>query len=468
MNYYLYLFLNINLFPIFIFLHIISQVNSLLSYEYPHSVTLSNGNIFLIHQGGIDIYDSSFKQTEQILKFSDEEEMTKENFAKISLRYENEYILSIINDKIFIFDNEGKFLYKNNEKLTNNETIDNYALTSIGLYNDSYNYTVAFFDKKNNLNLLLYSYNIKENNNTLINSTKDFYYIVGSGGAMELFSRNKKGLSCEYMSYYSYYDYKFVDDLLVCFFSKFSSSCFGTTYYKICNNQINIYSLKNSVEPDMKCIDDEDNNQTYVRSEINYNRTLALVWYNDGEFGTYFFTFNITLNKFARNNFIKCSNKTYGTKIYKNNNLKEITFACANSINNENVEINFYKNDVYNINSKFNVSTSCENKIGPQIFYYNNSQNKNNYYIYSCFKNCSDDFYMNDPYCININEKEKTNNFAIYIIISVVIIIIIVVVVVFVYFKKGKDEQSDGNYKKSNNDEKLMDDIKPDLIPNNN
>ena len=462
------LFLNFKLFPIFIFLHIINQINSLLSYDYPHSLTLSNGNIFLIHQEGIDIYDSSFTKINKIIKFSTEEEMTKEIFAKIELKYDNEYILSIINDKIYIFDNEGKFLYKSNDKINNNQTIDKYSLTSIGLFNYSYNYTISFFDHRNYLNIHLYSYNIKNNNNTLINTTKDNFYIVGSKTESELFSRNKKGLSCEYMSFYSFYEYEFVDDLLVCFFSKFSSSCFGTTYYKIGNNQINIYSSKYSVEPDMKCIDDDDNNHTFIKSAANYNRTLALVWFNDGESETYFFTFNITLNKFTRNNFIKCSNETFGTKIYKNNNVKEITFACANSINNEKVEINLYKNDIYNIISKFNVSISCENTIGPQIYYYNNSQNKNNYYIYSCFKNCSDEFYKNDSYCININEKQGTNSFVIFIIISVVILIILVIIGVVIYLRNGKDEQSGGNYKQTKNDEKLMDDIKPNLIPNNN
>jgi hypothetical protein len=285
---------------------------------------------------------------------------------------------------------------------------------------------------------------------------------------MEVFSKNKKGLSCEYMSYYSYYDYEFVEDILVCFFSKFSSSCFGTTYYKISNNQINIHPRKYSVEPDMKCIDDDDNNHTFIKSEINFNRTLALVWYNDGESRTSFFTFNITLNKFSKNNFIKCSNVSYETKIFKNNNVKEITFACAKNDNNEKVEINLYKNEIYNNASKFNVSTSCENTIGPQIFYYNNSQNKNNYYIYSCFKNCSDEFYKNDSYCININEKQRTNSLVIYIIISLVIIIVLGVLLVIIYLRKGKDAQSRDNSEKSKNDEQLMDDIKPDLLPNNN
>ncbi len=47
-------------------------------------------------------------------------------------------------------------------------------------------------------------------------------------------------------------------------------------------------------------------------------------------------------------------------------------------------------------------------------------------------------------------------------------LIILGIVGIVIYLRKGKDEQSGGNSKKSKSDEKLMDDIKPNLIPNNN
>ena len=127
------LFLNEKLILIFAFFHIIHIVNSTLSFDYPYYLTLSNDHIFLIHYKGIDIYDSSFNKISQIFQFSGDETMTEENFGKIELKYDNEYILSIINDKIYIFNNEGKFLYKSEDKINNNQTIKNYALTSIGL-----------------------------------------------------------------------------------------------------------------------------------------------------------------------------------------------------------------------------------------------------------------------------------------------------------------------------------------------
>ena len=63
------LFLNEKLILIFIFFHIIHIVNSTLFFDYPHYLTLSNDNIFLIHYKGIDIYDSSFNKISQIFQF---------------------------------------------------------------------------------------------------------------------------------------------------------------------------------------------------------------------------------------------------------------------------------------------------------------------------------------------------------------------------------------------------------------
>jgi len=65
----------------------------------------------------------------QIIKFSKEEEITEENFAKIEVKNNKEYILSIINDKLFIFNNEGKLLYKNETKINGNQIIYSYSLT---------------------------------------------------------------------------------------------------------------------------------------------------------------------------------------------------------------------------------------------------------------------------------------------------------------------------------------------------
>ena len=68
---------NEKIFIIFLFFHIVNST----SFDYPHYVTLSNDNIFLIHYEGIDIYDSSFNKINEIIKFSGDEEMSEEIFG---------------------------------------------------------------------------------------------------------------------------------------------------------------------------------------------------------------------------------------------------------------------------------------------------------------------------------------------------------------------------------------------------
>jgi hypothetical protein len=182
------MFLIEKLFPIFLIFQFFHKVDSSVFFNYPYYLTLSNDNIFLIHYKGIDIYDSSFNKINQIIQFSGDEEMTEEIFAKIIIKYDNVYILSIINDKIYIFNNEGKFLYKSEDKINNAQTIKSYALTSIGLYNGTYKYAIGFFDDLINLNLLLYSYNIDENSNTLLSTTKDNKYYIQKDDEWRIFT----------------------------------------------------------------------------------------------------------------------------------------------------------------------------------------------------------------------------------------------------------------------------------------
>ncbi len=119
-----------------ILLQMFYKISSIKSYNYPYSITLSNDNIFLIQKTGIDIYDKSLNKLNQIFEFTEEEEMTSEKFSKIVLKYNNQYILSVINDKMFIFNNEGKLLYKSEQKINDDQIIISYSLTFINITNN--------------------------------------------------------------------------------------------------------------------------------------------------------------------------------------------------------------------------------------------------------------------------------------------------------------------------------------------
>ena len=145
-----------------ILLQIFYKISSEKSFDYPYSITLSNDNIFLIQKSGIDIYDKSLNLLKHIIEFKGEEEITEENFEKIEIKNNKDYILSIINDELFIFNNEGKLLYNSEEKINSNQIIYSYSLSIIYTTNDACYYIIGYFDENSYLNLYLYRYDNKK------------------------------------------------------------------------------------------------------------------------------------------------------------------------------------------------------------------------------------------------------------------------------------------------------------------
>ena len=131
-------FLNIIKFKIslVILLQIIYKISNKTSFDYPYSITLPNDNTFIIQKTGIDIYDTLLNKFDKIFEFSGNEEISEEKFSKIVLKYNNHYILSVINDKMFIFNNEGKLLYKSEQKINDDQIIFSYSLTFINITNN--------------------------------------------------------------------------------------------------------------------------------------------------------------------------------------------------------------------------------------------------------------------------------------------------------------------------------------------
>jgi len=121
-------------------------------------------------------------------------------------------------------------------------------------------------------------------------------------------------------------------------------------------------------------------NRTFIKSEINYKRSLSFIWYHlsDPNY-MHFTTFNITTHKMEDETVLigDCSSEKYKTKINKINKNKEITFANENI--DKKIRVELYNNiDNYKYNKTFsNFNASCENINGLAISYYNN----NNYYI---------------------------------------------------------------------------------------
>ena len=67
------------------------QTNNALSFNFPYSLTLANGNIFIIHQKGVTICDNHLTMIiDNIINFSEAEEIkTEASLSKVTTSFEN-------------------------------------------------------------------------------------------------------------------------------------------------------------------------------------------------------------------------------------------------------------------------------------------------------------------------------------------------------------------------------------------
>ena len=457
-------FIEFQIFSLIIIIQIFYKISSKSPFDYPYSIILDNDNIFLIQKTGIDIYDKYLNKLNQIVEFSGKEEISEEKFAKIVIKYNNEYILSIINDIFFIFNNEGKLLYKSEEKINDRQKIYSYSLTFINVTNNYCDYILGYFDKECNLNLNLYRYDNDNNNITLLSNDKyDWYWHDSNRISYSYFSNYHKSLSCEYMYYFS-------KKYLVCFFN--ADPNVGIVSYEFQNgtdNNIYIYNfeLKNIFIYSNNV--DDIKNITSIKSEINNDGTLAIVWWNyKGNKNRRYFIYKIdNYNQDYHNYYSKdvrniCIKEEYGTiNIFQTKN--QIAFSCV--IQDKFVQVLLYNKSDLNSTYDFHMLyASCENINGLSRLYFNDNKN---YYIHSCFKNCSDKNYENDIYCLNIKREEENKKRKKTIIVIIIIIFIILLLIAFIFIYRRYKNRFERNWKKGQEDDKAMKDIMTDLLPNN-
>jgi hypothetical protein len=253
-------------------------------------------------------------------------------------------------------------------------------------------------------------------------------------------------------------------NVFTCFF--FEGERIGTTNYVFAGNRLYYFSSIYTIFS--RYLNNGDYGQTFIKSETNSNRTLAFIWYHfSGKHRTYFTIFNSSSNTMENPSWIvNCSSEIYKTKINKfpESNGLVLTYE----INGKEIKAKHF-NNIDNIKynwSSFEINASCENINGPAISYYNNNKN---YYIYYCFKNCSDEFYKNDSYCVNLKRKQSSNRIIIYIIIAIIVIIILTILIfLFIRLFRKTSEQKLENERNKLKDEKVMNEILTDLLPSNN
>ena len=152
----------LNLIFIIKFLSLISYTISTLSFSYPTSITLGNGNIFIIHKFGICICDPSFSTIikDNVYTFQSEEQISDLNkLSQVSIReFSDGVIISVIINRIYFFDPQGNYKIRST---TFSSGISYYSLTPHKTEYSVYYYLVAYI-YGTQLNLEYYRYDPSE------------------------------------------------------------------------------------------------------------------------------------------------------------------------------------------------------------------------------------------------------------------------------------------------------------------
>ena len=381
-------------FFLFILFMIRNSSLSYVSFSYPYALSLSNGNILVIHKTGITICDNLLTKIIKNIKIFiiSEQINTEASLSKITTTKMNNYIISIINDEIYIFNDIGDLLFQNNTKiLSSSETAEYYTLISYKIQSNYYSYLIGFVDNQL-LNFLYYIYDSSTNKNYLISTSKGIKNKYNS----YLYYIESKALSCQYMI--DNYQY----NAIVCFFLVYDYSYYlAVDYFSLSSNNL-VRSLDFTPYhfefPKILCI----------KSSITPDKSKALVslYLNTGQ--PRYFIFNI--NTFYYNDYIQnfyfigqhCRNQFHGLKVNRYEDTEEHILTCIDD--NGKILIEMYDKNLNNYNYTFKY-TDCEEIYGYSILFSIVTQK---YYIISDV-NCNEKKYpINLLYGeMNYEEEEK-------------------------------------------------------------
>ena len=364
------------IFQTVIFLSILKQYNFIESFLYPKAFTLKNGNIFLIHNKAIDIYYSSFtKKNKTIIYFMhDNNNITNDyNIYKrniISSYNENniELLTSIINDKIYIFNEDGEKLYNSDKKISI-KNVEYYILVPIKKINNNYYYMIGYINKNNNiLQVIFFKFENNTQNNILLYNNSIF-------DLSENDEFTNKLLTCQLMKNNTGYE------LITCFYcakNYFEYFFIDTEKYSIIKTKNNRIKFPNDVEviKEIKSLSYSDKSKLFICFNTNsgngYCFTYSIIINNFSKYTQYFSNCKLQ-NNIIEFNYIKETKQYIYSYINKENNLNLIifnsNFQFLNNYTINNSKFDFGYSIVFSKNrEKYIIISDKINEISKSVF----------------------------------------------------------------------------------------------------
>ena len=212
-----------NLFKVFIFFLIIINLSQVvisqtdlfsknLDLDYTHALSLINGNIFIIHKNGVIVYNYNFTIILYNYDFGGTPLISSEEDNNLTSLIQcdddnNQYVLALINDKIYIFSSRGQYLFHtSNTSLFSDFSTDFFYQYYSFLYykydGSLYYFIVSFINNQNLIELIEFQINI---NNKSFNLCKKRIFnisnIISESVTCQIINTNKylNTLSCFYI-----------------------------------------------------------------------------------------------------------------------------------------------------------------------------------------------------------------------------------------------------------------------------
>ena len=353
------------------------QVNLCVTFTNPKSLTLITGDILIIHQNGIDVYDSSLTNLIQNAKtFSSNEKINDQNtLSKVSVskfgQNEKNVIISIIINKIYIFNYKGEKLYEEvNTNIINIFTFDYYDLTPLKINGNKYTFSIGFVNSEGKVCLYIFEYNKDTNLNSLLKTLDPFQPKISSTS----YSIANKGLACEAMSYSE------KEDILVCFFAFNQNS-----QHKITTKLIDIINDYAFIDSENKYLEIYD--PKIIKSAVTSDGKKALICASTPEGTSFCSDYTINDNSFTEktNYGVICRDGHYSSNVEYMRETNQFIFSCSS--NSGDLTAQIFDENLEPVGTVMTIFNG-DSVSGASIIY---SYDLGNYYVISDVSSSNDD-----------------------------------------------------------------------------
>ena len=344
-----------------------------LSFKYPYSFAIKDRNIFVIHQDGVTICDPKLKTIiRKEIIFEDSEKINSDgSLSKVTSLYENGYIICLINDYIYIFDEEGNLKFKSSSSMHSGPIYgDYYTLVNIGLINNCLYYIIGFIYNQR-LYFYGYKYDISSNTNSNFANLEGCNHQYSSSS----FYIKNKGLSCQYVTKTS------LGQRLLCVYLIYGTkSKISFDYFEVTTSTITRVSSSYSQylaysNYDVACF----------KTALSSDKTQVLVvTYNTDGIGT-FTKFDVNQSyselgsKYISNHYYKMFYHNLKVTYFPETNEYLMTGLLTSNTQNDLFLVEFFDGQLSNNNYAYKYERSCEIKAYSILYL----EHKSAYYIMS-------------------------------------------------------------------------------------